>query len=148
MTGVQTCALPISVNTFTCQGGHVYLAVALDPHWAKLCEVIGRPELATAPGYATNAERVVNREAVNAAVAGWCAAHPVDDVQARLGGAGLAVARIDSYADAARNPHVLERDMLQDAVLEDGSVAPLTGPALKFSRTPTRVRHAGRHVWW
>jgi len=132
------------VNTFACQGGHVYLAVALDSHWAKLCEVIGRPDLAAAAGFATNVERVANRAAVNAVVADWCAAHPVDDVQARLGGAGLAVARIDSYADAARNPHVLERDMLQDAVLEDGTVAPLTGPAVKFSRTPTRIRHAGR----
>ena len=36
--------------------------------------------------------------------------------------------------------------MLQDTVLEDGTVAPLTGPAVKFSRTPTRVRHASRSL--
>ena len=56
------------------------------------------------------------------------------------------MAKVDSYEDAAHNPHVIERDMLQEAVLEDGTVAPLTGPALKFSRTPTRVRHASHAV--
>ncbi len=129
------------VNTYACDGGFMFLAVALDAHWAKLCEVMGRPELTDAPGFATNAERCANRVAVNAAVSDWSIRHPVDEVVARLGAAGVAVAKVESYEDAARNPHVLERDMLQDTVLEDGSVAPLTGPAVKFSRTPTRVRH-------
>ena len=67
-------------------------------------------------------------------------------MQKLLGEAGVAVAKVDTYEDAAHNPHVLERDMLQDTVLEDGSVGALTGPALKFSRTPTRVRHAAKVV--
>jgi formyl-CoA transferase len=134
------------VNTFTCQGGHVFLAVALDAHWAALCRVMGRPDLIDAPGYATNVERVDNRAAVNAVVSDWCARHPVAEVDRALGAAGLAVARVESFEDAARNPHVLERDMLQTVELEDGTMAPLTGPALKFSRTPVRVRHASRAV--
>jgi formyl-CoA transferase len=32
--------------------------------------------------------------------------------------------------------------MLQRVRLPDGTSAPLTGPAAKFSRTPTRVRRA------
>jgi formyl-CoA transferase len=130
------------VNVYTCRDGHVFIAVALDVHWAKLCEVMGRTDLVSAPGFATNAERVANRDAVNEAISAWCAQQCCADVDRRLGGAGVAVAKVDSYEDAARNPHVVERDMLQEAVLEDGTVAPLTGPALKFSRTPTRVRHA------
>jgi formyl-CoA transferase len=30
--------------------------------------------------------------------------------------------------------------MLQDVAQEDGKLAPITGPAAKFSRTPTRIR--------
>jgi formyl-CoA transferase len=30
--------------------------------------------------------------------------------------------------------------MLQQVAQEDGKLAPITGPAAKFSRTPTRVR--------
>ena len=42
--------------------------------------------------------------------------------------------------NAARDPHVLERDSLQPTQIEDGSTVPLPGPVAKFSRTPTRVR--------
>jgi formyl-CoA transferase len=42
----------------------------------------------------------------------------------------------------AADPHTADREMLQDTRLADGTRAPLTGPAVKFSRTPTRVRHA------
>jgi formyl-CoA transferase len=47
---------------------------------------------------------------------------------------------VNTYGDAARDPHVQERDILQPTRLEDGSTAPIVGPAAKFSRTPTRVR--------
>jgi formyl-CoA transferase len=46
-----------------------------------------------------------------------------------------------TYEQAARDSHVLERDMLMDTVQEDGSKAPITGPAAKFSRTPVTIRH-------
>ena len=53
---------------------------------------------------------------------------------------GLPVAKVQTYAEAAQDPHVLERDMLQDVKQEDGTTLPITGPAAKFSRTPTKVR--------
>ena len=53
---------------------------------------------------------------------------------------GIPAGPVRTYAEAARDSHVRERDMLQDVAQEDGKVAPLTGPAAKFSRTPTRVR--------
>ena len=53
--------------------------------------------------------------------------------------AGVVVAKVNSYAEAAANAHVAARDMLQPTVLSDGSEQPLTGPAAKFSRTPTRI---------
>ena len=50
------------------------------------------------------------------------------------------VAKVNSFAEAAREPHVQSRDMVQLVTLSDGSVQPLTGPAAKFSRTPTTIR--------
>ncbi|MEZ5263616.1 MAG: CaiB/BaiF CoA transferase family protein [Acidimicrobiia bacterium] len=128
-------------DVYRCADGSLYLAVALDAHWRRLCEVVGRPELGRAPGFGRNAERLENREAVNEVVASWCATRPVDEALDAFLGAGLVVARLNTFAEAAREPHVLARDMLQRTALSDGSVAPLTGPAAKFSRTPTRVRH-------
>jgi formyl-CoA transferase len=65
-----------------------------------------------------------------------------DEVITQCVQAGLAAAPIRTYEQAARDPHILERDMLQDMPQANGVTVPITGPAAKFSRTPTRVRTA------
>nr|BFE59207.1 CoA transferase [Dactylosporangium thailandense] len=128
-------------NGYDCADGRIYLAVALNKHWRVLAELIGRPDLARAPGFATNDERLANRAAVNAVVARWCRERTAADAVARLCAAGLTATPVRTFADAAEDPHVLEREMLAPTRLHNGSTAPLTGTAVKFSRTPTRVRH-------
>ena len=62
---------------------------------------------------------------------------------------GLPVAPVQTFVEAAQDTHVLERDMLQKTDMQ-GVDVPITGPAAKFSRTPTRVRTAapdlGQHT--
>ena len=70
----------------------------------------------------------------------WFAQHTVGEAVKRFAAEGLSIAPVQTYAEAAHDPQVLARDMLQSTPQEDGTVAPLTGPAAKFSRTPTRVR--------
>ena len=129
-------------NVYACQDGHLYLAVALSKHWRALTEVLGAPELASAPGYRTNAQRLANRSAINSLVARWCAGRPVAGAVAALAERGLVVAPVRTLTEAVADPHVAAREMLQQTVLSDGSSAPLVGPPVKFSRTPTRIRHA------
>ncbi len=129
---VPTCA-------YHCTDGMVYIAMVLDSHWRALCTVMGRPEFGVAAGFATNVERVGSRDAVNAMVAHYCVERSTADVVAELSDAGVVVAKVNTYADAAHEPHVLARDMLQEVRLSDGTVQPITGPAAKFSRTPTSV---------
>jgi len=101
---------------------------------------MGRPELGRAPGYATAQARLANRTEVNRVVAGWCAGLPVAHVVKALEAAAVPAAAVRDLAEVARDPHVAVREMLQRVRLHDGSTAELTGPAVKFSRTPTRIR--------
>lgn len=55
-------------DVYPCTDGSIYLAIALDSDWRRLCEVVGRPDLARAPGFGRNAERLSNRGADNDAV--------------------------------------------------------------------------------
>jgi formyl-CoA transferase len=139
--GDQTSFL-VPCGVYACDGGHLYLVVALDKQWRAVATTLGRPELATARGWGTNAERLRNRDAVNALVAGWCAGRPLAEAVGALQDQGAIVAPVRSFAEAAADDHVRERDMLVDVRLRDGSVAALTGPAVKFSRTPATVRGA------
>ena len=127
-------------NVYACRDGHIRLAVVLDSHWKILARLIGRPDLAENPEFSQQANRFNHREEANALIAAWCAPRSADEVLALFIKAGLAAAPIRTYAQAAQDPHVLARDMLQDTRQADGSVVPITGPAAKFSRTPTRVR--------
>jgi formyl-CoA transferase len=137
-------------NTYRCADGQVYLVAALDRQWRALAELVGHPDLARAPGFATNDERRGNRAAVNAVIADWCRSRRVAEVVRLLAAAGLAAGPVRTFADAARDPQVLARDMLQETELSNGTRAPITGPAAKFGRTPTRVRRgaprAGEHT--
>jgi formyl-CoA transferase len=134
-------------NSYECADGtYVYLAIALDSHWRRWTEVMGCPELASAPGMTTNAERVQNRDACDRVMAEWCRGRSRAEVLDAAEGAGVVGAPVETYHSAARAPHVQERDMLVPTVLSDGTPAPITGPAAKFSRTPTTVRSAAPTV--
>ncbi len=127
-------------NVFPCRNGHVAAGVLLDSHWKRLATLIGRAELADDPHYATIPERVSRRAEVNALLTEWTQPQDVEAIVERFAEAGIPAAPVRTYHQAARDPHIRARDMLQDTLQEDGSQAPITGPASKFSRTPTRVR--------
>ena len=132
--------LAAPINRYPCIDGHIYGGVLLDSHWKQLSRIVGRPEVGDANGL----ERIQRREEFDRLVADWCATRTTAEVVATWSEAGLAVTRVNTYAESAREPHVAARDMLQPTTLSDGREIPLTGPAAKFSRTPTRVRHAAR----
>ncbi len=127
-------------SAFRCADGWIYVGVLLDSHWRVLARVIGRPDLVDDPEFALTAKRVGNRADVNRLVVEFCAKRPVAEVERLCVSAGLTAGAVRTYAESARDPHVLERDMLQPVAQEDGALAPIVGPAAKFSRTPVRVR--------
>jgi formyl-CoA transferase len=127
-------------NVYPARDGYVMTGVLLDRHWRILAGVLGRDDLAEDPGYATAAARIARRTEVDGMLGAWVAQRSVRDIMDELHSVGLAAAEVRTYGQTARDPHVLERDMLQPTRLEEGTVAPITGPAAKLSRTPTRVR--------
>jgi formyl-CoA transferase len=127
-------------NSFACKDGMVWVGVLLNPHWRVLAGLIGRSELADHPDYASPQARLERRAELNGLIAQWCAEQTVAQLLATCSEHSIPAAPLQSYADAARDPHVLARDMLQPVQHAEGGEAPIPGPAAKFSRTPTRVR--------
>ena len=123
-------------GVFRCRDGWIMAGVLLDSHWKILARAIGRPELADHPDYATTRARLARRAEMQALLGDWCAPRAVASVVECLVRERLPCAPVRSYAEAARDPHVLARDMLQEVELEDGTRAPVVGPPVKYSRTP------------
>jgi formyl-CoA transferase len=133
----------VPTNTYRCRdGGSVLLGVLLDTHWKVLARMIGRPELADDPGFATLAGRDRNRAQCNALVGEWCGARTREEVVETCARNAIPCEPVNTFEEAARDPHVLARDMLQPMRQENDAVVPVTGPAAKFSRTPIKVRTA------
>lgn len=139
-------AIAAPVNVYPCTDGQVYTGVLLDSHWQAFVRHIGRLDLLElkAP------DRLQRRAELDALVASWCGSRTTREVVDTMNVLGLAVTRVNTFAEAAVDPHVQARGMLQDTELTAGAHAPLTGPAAKFSRTPVRVRSAapalGQHT--
>jgi len=132
-------------NTYRCRDGLILAGVLLDSHWCRLADLLGRSELGADPRYATAVARIARRDEVDALVADWARERSVADAVATLTGASIPAAPVRSYAEAAADPHVRARDMLQP-VERGGARVPLIGPAAKLSRTPVRVRHGARDL--
>jgi formyl-CoA transferase len=127
-------------NVYRCLDGRVMAGVLLDSHWRVLARLVGRPELAEDPAYASAGARLARRESVDRVVERWMAERTVAEAVEQFTAAGLPAAPVRSYAEAARDPLVREREMLQEVDVEGARGVPVVGPAAKFSRTPTSVR--------
>lgn len=133
-------------NVYQCQDGAVFAGVLLDAHWRALAPMIGEPDLAEHESFGSRAERVNNRELCNIVLGNWLVTRTRQEAIATFRAAGLPIAPVNTYPETAKDPHVLERDMLQPTQLHNGFTAPITGPAVKFSRTPTRVRNCAPEI--
>ena len=102
-----------------------------------MAEILDRPDLVGLK----LPDRLARRAELNQLLADWCVERPVSLVVDVFAAKGLAVTRVNTFTDVAAEEHIRSRDMLQTVRLSDGVEAPLTGPSVKFSRTPTRIRN-------
>jgi itaconate CoA-transferase len=91
-------------------GGTVQLGVQNDREWHRLCaRVLGRPELADDPRFATNAARVAARAELGREIEAALSAHSPDDVRALLDAAQIANARLNTVGDLLAHPQLEHR---------------------------------------
>ncbi|MEU4110557.1 CaiB/BaiF CoA-transferase family protein [Streptomyces sp. NPDC027717] len=134
----------------TADGGRVLLSVQNDREWRRLAEqVLGKPELAHDPAYATNAARVAGRERTDALVAGALSGLGTDEALARLEAAGIACARIRDLAELAEHPQLAARERWRRVGSPVGPlralVPPITLPGGEEARLGD-VPALGRHT--
>jgi formyl-CoA transferase len=129
-------------NVYRCRDGWLYAGVLLDTQWAKLSVLLGRPELAAHPDYATIPARMGRREELDKLVADFCAARTRDEVIREISAIGLPVEKIFTPAEMVDDPHVQAREAIQSARQPSGREVRVEAPPAKMSRTPVRVRRA------
>lgn len=113
----------------TADGEQVLLSVQNDREWRRLAEqVLGRPELADDPDFATNAARTANRERTDEAVGRGLAGLTGREALAGLEAAGIACARLNTVADVAAHPQLAARDRWREVGTPVGPLRALLPP--------------------
>jgi len=122
---------------FQTKTGSLWIFAFQDNHWAKLCEAMGRPELARTQDCIDNTARVANRKKVNQAIDAWLATLPGTDAAIEsLREAHIPHAPVLSVEEAMQHPHLLERGTVRtvhDRILGDFQIP---GLPLRFSAFP------------
>ena len=117
---------------FATQDGQVAIAVLSGKHFATLAALIGAPEAAGDPRFATDESRTTHEPEVKALIEAWSSQLTTEEAVATLAGAGLPAAPIWDIAEAAGNAHATARGLvtpLPHAVL---GMAPTVGQPVRF----------------
>jgi crotonobetainyl-CoA:carnitine CoA-transferase CaiB-like acyl-CoA transferase len=122
-------------DTFPTRTGDIFLGNGNDATFRKMMSVLGRPELGTDPRFATNRDRLANREALNALIRDITRDQDGFELSRRLLQAGLAAGPVLAIDQVMQQPHTHHRGM----AVEIGWYRGL-GTPIKFSRTPGGAR--------
>jgi crotonobetainyl-CoA:carnitine CoA-transferase CaiB-like acyl-CoA transferase len=93
----------VPYQPFRADDGWVAVAAANDGLYVRLCEAIGRPDLAVDPRYATNDARVRNRDSLVPELEAVFARRPSGDWLRLLLAAGVPAGKIRGVGDAIRS---------------------------------------------
>jgi len=119
---------------------HIVIIAWLDHHWARVCEALGRPELATDPRYASVTKRSDNKAEIIKLIETWLASMPSDEAAVeRLRASRVPVAPVLSVSDAMKHPHLIERGTVRnvhDRILGDFQIP---GFPFRFSSFPDEL---------
>ena len=91
----------------TKDGSPILISVQNDREWLVFCKtVLGRPELATDPRFATNPARIANRTETDGLIGRFFATQDVEALSLHLDSAQIAFARVNDVASVLRHPHL------------------------------------------
>jgi crotonobetainyl-CoA:carnitine CoA-transferase CaiB-like acyl-CoA transferase len=127
-------------GVFRGKQGYLVIIAFLDHHWLELCRVMGKPDLAKDPRYATNVARLERLSEVVKLIEEWLATTESDEAAtATLQKSRIPVAPVLSIAQAVANPHLRERGTVR--TIEDRLFGEFEAPGfpLRFSAFPERL---------
>jgi crotonobetainyl-CoA:carnitine CoA-transferase CaiB-like acyl-CoA transferase len=128
-------------DVFSASDGWVALAAPHDHFWVELCHIMGRPDLAADPRYATNRDRADRREEVVSLVGAWTAGLTRREITDALGGR-VPCGPVNTADTLFADPHLIAREMLVEVEQPGaGRNVVIAGSPIKMTRTPTRTFH-------
>jgi formyl-CoA transferase/CoA:oxalate CoA-transferase len=137
-------------ETFTTTDGEVVIAVGNDEIWRRFCPIVGLPEMAGDPRFATNRDRMANYDEMRAPIDRAFRAATSAEWIARLNAGGVPNGAVRDIGQMLDDPQLAARGMIQTLMHPTIGATRVVGAPIKLSDTPASVRAAppvlGQHT--
>lgn len=131
-------------NVYPTRSGELVLIGAnQDTLFRRLCDLMGRPDLADDPRYRDHAARGVHQAELDARIAAWTADHAIDELLPRLEAAGLACGRIYRAPEMLVDPQFQARDSIVTVPHPVFGAVKMQNAFPRLTDTPGGVRWPG-----
>ena len=128
----------VPYQAFETLDGRLAVAVGSERQWPRFCRALGLPALADDPAFASNGDRVANRDGLIPTLAARLAERTTADWLAAFEAADVPAGPINNVAEAFASPWAVGRTI----DLEHPRLGPIrqVAPPFDLSRTPATVR--------
>jgi crotonobetainyl-CoA:carnitine CoA-transferase CaiB-like acyl-CoA transferase len=140
-------------EVFAVADGHVILAIGNDGQFARLCRLLGAPDLAFDPRYATNSARVENRPSLRDEIGPALATHTRDSLLVECETQGVPAGPINTIENMFADPQTMARGLqlsLADAAgnMIPGVASPIVmdGRRMASDRPSPRLNEHGEAI--
>lgn len=130
----------VPYETYPASDGSFVLAVGNDSLWKILCAAIGLPALTQDPRFATNVNRVGNREQLSQILESHFSTQPRAYWLDVLTQAGIPCGSVRSVGETLEDSQLIERDMIVELQHRIAGAIRVVGTPIKLSETPGSIQ--------
>ncbi len=128
-------------DIYQCKDTYVIIAVASDSHFARLCDMIGKPDLIKDPKFDHDPHRSVNDVELKHILEDFLKDYTADEAIKMMEERGIPCGPLCTIDQACKNPSILKRKMLVEIDQPGMGKEQITGNPMKLSETPPDPVH-------
>ncbi len=127
-------------NVYPCKDGEYLIGANQDTVFGRLCDAMGRPELAKDPRYVNHVARGKHQEELDALIGDWTKTLTIADLEDKMVAAGVPAGRLYRPQDMLDDPHFQAREAIIGVPHPRWGEVKMQNVFPKLSATPGSVR--------
>jgi crotonobetainyl-CoA:carnitine CoA-transferase CaiB-like acyl-CoA transferase len=132
----------VPYQAFRTKDGYIVVSCGNDRLYQALCQLLGREDLATDPRFATNPQRVRNRQELVPVLQEEFLLRETGEWLPELRAAGIPCGPINTVGQIFNDPHIQARGFVWECDHPTAGKIKLSGSPIHLSETPTRLYKA------
>lgn len=132
----------VPYQTFATQDGSIILAVGNDNQFVKFCHLAQCSKLAEDPRFATNEQRVINRDKLIPILAAKLASHTTKWWLEQLESVAVPCGPVNTLAQVFNHPQIKHRKMVRQVANQQGELIDTIASPINLSTTPLQYNSA------